>query len=134
MIGSNIGYRHNHYVPIWYQRRFMLPGQDRYFRLDLKPEIRISGKVKYTRRDFHQWSPDNIFAEEHLYTTNWGKIENTEIEQFFFGQIDADGPRALDYFNSFAHPSADGDAVQNFLRYMGSRSCARPKVWLTSKR
>jgi len=33
MTVSNAGYRHNHYVPIWYQRRFMLPDQDRYFRL-----------------------------------------------------------------------------------------------------
>lgn len=37
--------RHNHYVPIWYQERFMLPDQDRYFRLDLKPEVVTRGKV-----------------------------------------------------------------------------------------
>ncbi|WP_375778894.1 hypothetical protein ACE103_07445 [Bradyrhizobium sp. ma5] len=46
-------YRHNHYVPIWYQERFMLPGQHRYFRLDLSPEVVTNGKVKYTRNDTH---------------------------------------------------------------------------------
>jgi hypothetical protein len=127
MIGSNTGYRHNHYVPIWYQRRFMLPGQDRYFRLDLKPEIMTSGTVKYTRRDLHQWSPDKIFAEDNLYTTKWGQIENTEIEQFFFGMLDSTAPRSLDYFDTFAHPSVDGEAFQNFMRYMSVQKLRTPK-------
>jgi hypothetical protein len=48
-------YRHNHYVPIWYQRRFMFPDQDRYYRLDLKPEVLDNGKVKYTKKDLHNW-------------------------------------------------------------------------------
>jgi hypothetical protein len=86
------GYRHNHYVPIWYQRRFMLSEQSRYFRLDLKPDTVRSGKHKWTRRDLHEWSPDKIFAEDDLYTTQWGRISDTEIEQFFFGKLDALGP------------------------------------------
>jgi len=127
MTVSNAGYRHNHYVPIWYQRRFMLPDQDRYFRLDLKPESITSGKVKYTRRDLHQWSPDKIFAEDNLYTTKWGEIENTEIEQFFFGKLDSAAHRSLDYFDTFAHPSVEGDAFQNFLRYMSVQKLRTPK-------
>src|ERR1039458_5444356 len=118
MNSSNSGYRHNHYVPIWYQRRFMLPGQDRYFHLDLKADVVNSGKVKYTRRDLHEWSPDRIFAEDDLYTTKWGKITNTEIEKFFFGKLELEGARSVDYFANFVHPSVDGTAFQNFLRYM----------------
>jgi hypothetical protein len=76
-------YRHNHYVPIWYQRRFMLPGQTRYYRLDLKPEVVVTGPVKYTRKALHRWAPDRIFAEDDLYTTRWGRISNTDIERFF---------------------------------------------------
>ena len=45
-------FRHNHYVPISYQRRFMPPGQGKYYRLDLKPETGLSGGIKYTRWDF----------------------------------------------------------------------------------
>ena len=118
MAESNAGYRHNHYVPVWYQRRFMLPGQDRYFRLDLKTRHVTSGKVKYKRRDLHEWSPEKTFAEDDLYTTKWGKISNTEIEQFFFGQVDASGLSAVDHFGNFTYPNADGDTFNNFLRYM----------------
>jgi hypothetical protein len=120
-------YRHNHYVPIWYQRRFMLPGQDRYFRLDLKPEVVNNGKARYTRRDLHEWSPDRIFSEDDLYTTQWGRITNTEIEKFFFGKLDSGGPKAVDYFTTFAHPSANGEAFQNFLTYMSVQKLRTPK-------
>jgi hypothetical protein len=56
-------YKHNHYVPVWYQRRFMLPGQDRYFRLDLKPEVAKDATIAYTRKALHEWSPARIFAQ-----------------------------------------------------------------------
>jgi Protein of unknown function (DUF4238) len=128
MTNSNAGYRHNHYVPVWYQRRFMLPGQDRYFRLDLNPETVTSGKVKYKRRDLHEWSPDNIFAESDLYTTRWGEISNTEIEQFFFGQLDARGLHAVDCFGRFDDPTSIEEATfQDFLRYISVQKLRTPK-------
>jgi len=121
------GYKHNHYVPIWYQHRFMLPGQSRYHRLDLKPDTVTNGTHKWTRGDLHEWSPDKNFAEDDLYTTQWGQITNTEIERFFFGEVDAHGPKFLDYFTSFEHPSADGPAFQNFLTYMSVQKLRTPK-------
>jgi hypothetical protein len=48
-------YRHNHYVPEWYQKRFMLPGQTRYRYLDLKPDELVSGGRKYTRNNLLHW-------------------------------------------------------------------------------
>jgi hypothetical protein len=110
MSSSDREYRHNHYVPIWYQRRFMLPEQDRYFRLDLKPDIVNNGKARHTRRALHEWSPNRIFAENDLYTTQWGSITNTEIEKFFFGQLDSEGPRVRRVF-------ADAGAAAHSLRW-----------------
>jgi hypothetical protein len=127
MSGPQDEYRHNHYVPIWYQRRFMLPHQDRYFRLDLKPEVVNNGKVKYARRDVHEWSPGRIFAADDLYATKWGSITNTEIEKFFFGRLDSQGPRCVDYFDTFKHPSVDGKSFQDFLRYMSVQKLRTPK-------
>jgi hypothetical protein len=127
-VSTSEGYRHNHYVPEWYQRRFMLAGQTRYYRLDLKPEIMTSsGGHKYTRNDLHHWSPEKIFAEDDLYTTQWGAISNTEIERFFFGKLDNDAPKSLDYFANFSHPTADGKAFQTFLRYMSVQKLRTPK-------
>jgi len=125
---TSTDYRHNHYVPEWYQRRFLLPGQTKYFRLDLHPDVVTSpGGRKYTRHDVHEWSPTRIFAEDDLYTTQWGPITNTEIERFFFGQLDNDGPKAIDYFTKFTHPDADGPAFQSFLRYMSVQKLRTPK-------
>jgi hypothetical protein len=127
MTESSGEYRHNHYVPEWYQRRFMFAGQTRYHRLDLKPEVMTSGGHKYTRNDLHHWSPETIFAEDDLYTTEWGSISNTDIERFFFGKLDNDAPNALDYFTKFKHPSADDKAFNTFLRYMSVQKLRTPK-------
>lgn len=58
---TSTDYRHNHYVPEWYQRRFMLSGQTKYHRLDLHPDVVTSpGGHKYMRHDLHEWSPEKI--------------------------------------------------------------------------
>src|SRR5580704_14975975 len=77
---------HNHYIPKWYQRRFMLSGQRTYWYRDLEPKevVQQSGH-KYTRRALLRWGPDSCFAEDGLYTTKWGAEENVDIEKFFFG-------------------------------------------------
>ena len=120
-------YRHNHYVPIWYQERFMLPGQHKYYRLDLNPEVRASGTVKYKRNDVHHWSPERIFAEDDLYTTRWGNISNVEIEQFFFGQLDNAAPAALDFFAKFDELDVDEGAFKTLMRYMSVQKLRTPK-------
>lgn len=121
-------YRHNHYVPIWYQQRFMHRGQHKYFRLDLKPEVVTSGKVKFTRNALHHWAPDSVFAEDDLYTTRWGHITNTEIEKFFFGQIDNGAPAALDYFANFEDPDYSNEvAFKKLMTYMSLQKLRTPK-------
>jgi hypothetical protein len=120
-------YRHNHYVPIWYQERFVLPDQQRYFRLDLSPEVVTNGKVKYTRNDTHEWSPDRIFVQDDLYTTLWGGVPNVEIERFFFGQLDNDAPTALDVWANFKELDVDEPAFKNLMRYMSVQKLRTPK-------
>lgn len=123
----NQQYRHNHYVPEWYQRRFMLPGQHKYWYLDLKPERRTSGGATYTRRDLLHWGPERCFAQDDLYTTEWGGIVNTEIEQFFFGDLDSEGKKSTEYFGGLKHPSVDGDMLETFIPYMSVQKLRTPK-------
>jgi len=120
-------YRHNHYVPEWYQRRFLLPGQHKHWYLDLKPEQRRSGNTTYTRRDLLHWGPDCCFAQDGLYTTEWGNIRNTEIEQFFFGKLDQEGKKAVEYFGDFEHPSVNSDLFHSFVQYMSVQKLRTPK-------
>jgi hypothetical protein len=120
-------YRHNHYVPEWYQRRFMLPGQTRYWRLDLHPDEIKGTPTKKFRKDLHEWSPENIFAKDDLYTTQWGVVSNTEIEQFFFGKLDAAGPAALDFFSNFQYEHFPERTFNDLLTYMSVQKLRTPK-------
>jgi hypothetical protein len=105
----------------------MLPGQHRYFRLDLKPEVVVSGKVKYTRHDIHEWSPERIFSQDDLYTTLCGSVPNVDIERFFFGPLDNGAPAALDFFSKYADLDVDEAAFQNLMRYMSVQKLRTPK-------
>ena len=49
-------YKHNHYVPKWYQKRFMRPDQEKYFYLDLKPETVVRRGHRYKRRELRRLS------------------------------------------------------------------------------
>ena len=43
-------FRHNHYVPEWFQRRFMPEGQGKYHYRDLIPErVRKNGSIATAR-------------------------------------------------------------------------------------
>lgn len=120
-------YRHNHYVPEWYQRRFMFPGQHKYWYLDLKPDRRTNGSVTYTRRELLHWGPERCFAQDDLYTTQWGGVVNTDIERFFFGSLDCEGKKAVEYFADFKHWSASGELLKTFIPYMSAQKLRTPK-------
>ena len=107
----------------------MLAGQHRYYRLDLKPETISNDFVKFTRDDVHHWGPGSIFAEDDLYTTKWGTQDNTEIEQFFFGQLDDEGAPAINFIRDFDHEKEDYSErlFRQFVRYMSLQKLRSPK-------
>jgi len=105
----------------------MLPGQHKYFRLDLKPDVVTRGKIKYARHDLHHWSPDKVFAEDDLYTTQWGNITNREIEQFFFGRLDNEGADAVEYFCNFDYKTFIEKHFHRFMTYLSVQKLRTPK-------
>lgn len=123
-------YKNNHYVPEWYQDRFLPPEQKQkeLFYLDLQPRtfsdpngiIRTHNQVR--REPFR-----NCFSEDDLYTTNFGSVESRIIEKQFFGEIDRRGQRAVDYFSNFDHSSIDGDAFNDIMLYMSTQKLRTPK-------
>jgi hypothetical protein len=123
------GYHRNHYVPIWYQRRFMVPGmkEQKFQYLDLKPANVVKGTRRMLRKDLMHWGPGRCFYQDDLYTTRFGGFESTDIEQYFFGGVDNAAPAALDYFATFNHPSADGDSFHALLPYMSLQKLRTPK-------
>jgi hypothetical protein len=89
-------YRH-HYVPIWYQRGFLAPGQTSFKILDKCPETfkDASGKVRGQGRSILNKGPDAYFWEPDLYTIRWLGRNDDVIERQLFGTIDTMGKRAI---------------------------------------
>ncbi|AUW43959.1 DUF4238 domain-containing protein [Rhizobium leguminosarum] len=121
------GYKHNHYVPEWYQKRFLPSGESRQYYLDLNPETVIRDGHRFTRRAQLRWGPRQCFAQDDLYTTTWGGLENRDIEKFFFGKLDNDGEAAIAHFADFTFGSASHDAFETLLPYMSVQKLRTPK-------
>ena len=124
----------NHYVPIWYQRRFLPSGQDHLFYLDLDPEKKTlpDGRI-ITMNNLNRWGPKKCFREEDLYTTMFFGIPNDDIERYLFGVIDDKGSRALralvdQDLNKLYH------LFEIFFQYLDAQKLRTPKGldWLKS--
>ena len=131
-------YRNNHYVPVWYQKRFILPGQrdKELYYLNLTPAtVRDSKGHTHTMNAVRRLGFGHCFVEKDLYTTQFGSEESTQIEQIFFGSIDSKGRDAVEYFTNFTHPSVDTQAFNNMMLYLSTQKLRTPKGldWLSSQ-
>jgi hypothetical protein len=126
-------YKENHYVPRWYQQRFLPACGQRVFRyLDLTPEqFRDSNGVLRTKTAIRKWGAPSCFKETDLYTVKYGNFESTDIEQFFFGKVDESGKRAVEFFstyNAFDDVRTDPSPfLQALLNYMSVQRFRTPK-------
>lgn len=123
----------HHYVPEWYQRRFMLEGQTAYYRLDLSPEsvTTPSGKV-IKKGEILKKGPGKFFYEIDLYTTRHFNIENDEIEKILFGKIDSEGAEAIAAMASPDWMREIHDHILNYYEYLDAQRLRTPKglSWL----
>lgn len=122
-------YTRNHYVPEWYQKRFIpaeCESRSLYY-LQLKPTFSSSNGHKYKNKQINHWGVKKCFYEKDLYTTKFDGLTLTDIERYFFGEVDRLGVGAVEYFADFDHRSADQDAFHNLLRYMSIQRLRTPK-------
>ena len=128
-------YQNNHYVPEWYQRRFLPQGQkdQALYYLNFQPGFLVDpmNTVRF-RRAIKRQGPGLCFAQEDLYTTVFGAKEYKTIEKDFFGQIDSDGSRAVEFIANFSHTSFDEKAFENLLVHMSTQKLRTVKglEWL----
>ena len=128
-------YKENHYVPIWYQERFLpTEGERKYRYLDLKPEqFRDPRGIVRTKTALHRWGAVSCFKETDLYTVKYDRYESTEIEQFFFGKVDAKGREAVEFFsryqsfNDFRDGVSPEEMFNDLLNYMSIQRFRTPK-------
>lgn len=130
-------FRNNHYVPEWYQRRFMLPGDTQLHYLDLNPDTFTDPRgVSHLDRALKRRGPSVCFVERDLYTRRLQGLTSTEIEERFFGDIDRNGKLAVEYFSYFSYPLSDwGNSFKDLMLYMGTQKLRTPKGlgWLAGK-
>jgi len=128
-------YKNNHFVPVWYQKKFILDpviDHELYY-LDLKPpQYRDSKGNIHHANAVRKLGFKHCFAEEDLYTTNFNGVESKTLEQFFFGQIDTKGRAAVEWCDNFSHPWDGSDHINELLMYMSTQRFRTPKglAWL----
>lgn len=127
--------RKNHYVPVWHQKRFRLPGRDKLWHLDLRPEPKAAANgVAIPRENPTEKSPKECFQEVDLYTTFPHNKPNDEIEKFLFGQIDNVGAVAAGAIvkNDWKKMHKTFEA---FFEYLDAQKIRTPKGldWIKSK-
>lgn len=118
----------HHYVPQWYQKRFMLPGQSRYYYLDLKPETVVSGQIQYQRRALLRWGPARCFYKDDLYSVKLGNWSTDQLEKRFFGAIDNRGRQSVEVFADYNGCSAAATQIFQVLpQYMDAQRFRTPR-------
>lgn len=126
--------RNNHYVPRWYQRGFLAPGQSRLFYLNLNPDRNtLPDGQQVSHRALNEWATKQCFVEYDLYTTHFGPIINDDVEKYLFGAIDDQGAIALRAFALGNHADVH-ESFEDFFEHMAAQKLRTPKGldWIRS--
>lgn len=120
----------NHYVPQWYQKRFIPAGlkEQKLFYLDLTPDkiIHPDGKFHY-RAALRTLGPMNCFMEKNLYTRYFGNQTSDVIEKRFFGELDRRGASGVDFYSNYSVRDRAGDAFRDLGYYLNAQKLRTPK-------
>ena len=127
--------RDNHYVPRWYQKRFLETGRATLAYLDLHPSVKVldDGRA-FTMPPLTQRSTKGCFFQTDLYSTFFGTAVNDEIERLLFGDIDTRGAHAVCAFAK-TDPAGWHDHFGSFFEYIDIQKLRTPKGldWLATR-
>jgi len=122
----------HHYVPIWYQKRFLAPGTTAFKILDMQPDRFPLPKGGYrTARNIIERGPGSFFFEKNLYTTRVFGVANDDIERMLFGTIDHRGAAAMEAYQAEDWNRVHGSYMHMF-EFMDALRLRTPKglAWL----
>ena len=123
-------FRHNHYVPRWFQERFLEAErkQREFYYLHKEPRTTRDGRGRrITLPEVERRALKNCFAERDLYTLTFRGISSTELERRFFGRIDRERRNAVDFWTNYDHTAHAGDALRPLLIYLSTQKLRTPK-------
>jgi hypothetical protein len=119
----------HHYVPEWYQRRFLAGGRDYYY-LDVEPKTATWNGGSHQLKAVRKQGPSVCFFRKDFYTLRLGKENTDALERRFFGHIDTIGKPAADVFTEYSGALKGGNvgqAFQNLVSYMGAQRFRTPR-------
>jgi Protein of unknown function (DUF4238) len=123
-------FRHNHYVPRWYQDRF-LPAQCKQRELHYvhkEPRTVHDGRGRrIPLPEVERRTLRNCFAERDLYTLAFRDVSSTDLERLFFGQIDRNGRKAVSFWTSYDRTQYAGEVLEPLLIYLSTQRLRTPK-------
>lgn len=126
----SVEYKNNHYVPEWYQKRFLPSDQlnKELYYLDLKPGSFTDPRgVTHNKKALKKQGFRFCFSEKDLYTTNIRSVESREIEKHFFGQIDDRGMHAVNHFANYNHLVMGHDHFSDLMIFLSTQKLRTPK-------
>jgi hypothetical protein len=117
----------HHYVPRWYQKRFLPAGQKALWYLDLKPDMVTNVDFTYQKKALRFWEPARCFCATDLYSLRFGGDTTDVLEKRLFGVVDKKGAAAAKFFQSY-DDLKDGthEAYQDILAYLGAQRFRTP--------
>jgi len=118
----------HHYVPRWYQKRFLPAGQKVLCYLDLKPDTVVKGSFTYRRKALSFWEPARCFCNRDLYSLRFGNETTDVLERRLFGIVDKRGAAAVEFFRNY-DDFKDGthESYQDLLAYLGAQRFRTPQ-------
>lgn len=126
--------RENHYVPKWYQRRFLTDNRDKLFYLYIDNRKRLPDGRIISCREVSERYPSQCFWTLDLYTTQFREHLNDEIERLLMGSIDSKGAAAVSAILC-GNPRDQHFALLPFFEYLDAQKLRTPKGldWIKSK-
>jgi hypothetical protein len=120
----------HHYVPQWYQKRFIRPEScsHKVFYLDLAPtRMAHPDGSSHVRRALRYLGPAKCFEASNLYALAIDGVNADILERRFFGNIDREGREAVEFFADFRPRGKATEHCERLLQYMDIQTSRTPK-------
>ncbi len=125
----NVNQPLHHYVPKWYQKRFLPHGQQKLWYLDLEHDRKLNPKEKLSSLNKIYYRPIKYcFAEEGLYSWKSFSFSSNFVEEVFFGGIDSTGKKAIETLASGDFSDTDlHQFLDDLVKYFSTQYFRTPR-------